>query len=88
MSKRIYVHLSVTSAQEATLVNKLDGYNDKTKGFENCFAVRDTMFYASWKINKDYLTGAYVPEEWSDDEAKKKFLDLLNSLGIKYQSAF
>ncbi len=88
MSNKIYVHLSVTPSQETLLVEKLDGYSDKTKGFEYCFAQRDTMFDAPWKTNKDYLTGADVPEEWTDEEAKKKFLDLLNSLGIKYQSAF
>jgi len=88
MSKTIYVHLTVTPSQEALLVEKLDGYSDKAKGFEFCFAQRDTMFDAFWKKDKDYLTGAHVPEEWTDEEAKKKFLDLLNSLGIKYQSAF
>lgn len=88
MSKKIYVHLSVTSSQESLLVKKLDGYSDKTKGFEYCFAQRDTMFDGPWMTIKNYLTGADVPEGWTDEEAKKKFLELLNSLGVKYKSAF
>jgi len=46
------------------------------------------MFDGPWKTIKNYLTGADVPEGWIDEEAKKKFLELLNSLGVKYKSAF
>ena len=62
------MHLSVDSFQESSLVKKLDGYSDAPRGFEHCFAVRDTLFDSLWKTDKDYLIGADVPEEWSEEE--------------------